>query len=115
MLFDQKATGCSLTGETRERVILISHGRGTNGKSTNLSIMREMLGENEYALHTNLRAFTESTAHHQPASAEYYIAKLNNVRFAYASEGEEGAKLSEALIKDVTGGIDFITCNDPRT
>ena len=42
---------------------------------------------------------------HQPASIEYYIAKLQHVRFAYASEGEEGAKLSESLIKDVTGCI----------
>ena len=101
MRFDQQATGHTLTGDTRERVVLICHGPGTNGKSTKLSIMREILGEGEYALRTNLKAFTESTAHHQPASVEYYIAKLNNVRFAYASEGEEGAKLSEALIKDV--------------
>ena len=113
MRFDQQATGHTLTGDTRERVVLICHGPGTNGKSTKLSIMREILGEGEYALRTNLKAFTESTAHHQPASVEYYIAKLNNVRFAYASEGEEGAKLSEALIKDVTGGVDFITGRHP--
>jgi putative DNA primase/helicase len=107
--FDQKATGYSLTGETRERVLLICHGSGTNGKSTKLSIMRELMGEGEYALRTNLKAFTESTTHHQSASIEYYIAKLNHVRFAYASESEEGVRLSEALIKDVTGGVDFIT------
>jgi putative DNA primase/helicase len=68
---------------------------------------------NKYALRTNLKAFTESTAHHQPASVEYYIAKLHNIRFAYASEGEEGARLSEGLVKDVAGGADFITGRHP--
>jgi putative DNA primase/helicase len=111
--FDQKATGYTLTGDTRERVLLICHGSGTNGKSTMLSLMRELMGEGEYALRTNLKAFTESTAHHQPASIEYYIAKLQHVRFAYAAEGEEGARLAEALIKDVTGGVDFITGRHP--
>jgi putative DNA primase/helicase len=111
--FDQKATGYTMSGETRERVLFIDHGSGTNGKSTKLSIMREMLGEGEYALRTNLKAFSESTAHHQAVSIEYYIAKLQHVRFAYASEGEDGARLSEALIKDVTGGVDFITGRHP--
>jgi putative DNA primase/helicase len=46
--FDQKATGYTMSGETRERVLLICHGTGTNGKSTKLSIMRELMGEGEY-------------------------------------------------------------------
>jgi putative DNA primase/helicase len=111
--FDQKAAGYTLTGETREQALFICHGSGSNGKSTKLSIMRELMGETEYALRTNLRAFTESTTHHQHASVEYYIAKLQNVRFAYASEGEEGARLSEGLVKDVTGGVDHITGRHP--
>lgn len=111
--FDQKATGYTLTGETREQVLFIPHGTGCNGKSTKLSLMRELMGEGEYALRTNMKAFTESTSQHAPASVEYYLAKLHNVRFAYASEGEEGARLSESLIKDVTGGVDFITGRHP--
>jgi putative DNA primase/helicase len=93
--FDQKATGYALTGDTREQAFFLCHGAGSNGKTTKLSIMRELMGEGEYALRTNLKAFTESKAGQQSTSAEYYIAKLHNVRFAYASEGEEGAKLSE--------------------
>jgi putative DNA primase/helicase len=111
--FDQKATGYTLTGDTREQAFFVCHGSGSNGKSTRLSVMREITGEGEYALRTNLKAFTDATAHHQPAAVDYYIAKLHNVRFAYASEGEDGAKLSEALIKDVTGGVDFITARHP--
>jgi putative DNA primase/helicase len=88
-------------------------GSGNNGKSTRLSIMREVLGEGEYALRTDIKAFTEADAKYHPASAEYYLAKLYNVRLAYASENEEGAKLSESLIKDVTGGVDFINARLP--
>jgi putative DNA primase/helicase len=111
--FDQKVSGYTLTGDTREQIVLICHGSGANGKSTKQSIIREIMGEGEYALRTNIKAFMESTAHHQPGSVEYYIAKLHNVRFAYASEGEEGARLSESLIKDVTGGVDHITGRHP--
>jgi putative DNA primase/helicase len=102
--FVQKATGYTLTGITREQALFILHGSGCNGKSTQLNVMKAMLGEGEYAMKTNLRAFSEATSHRQPSSVEYYIAQLHNVRLAYASEGEEGAKFSEGLIKDVTGG-----------
>jgi P4 family phage/plasmid primase-like protien len=102
--FIQKATGYTLTGITREQVLFICHGTGTNGKSTQIRVMSALMGEGQYALKTNLRAFTEATSQRQPTSIEYYIAKLHNVRLAYASEGEEGAKFSEGLIKDVTGG-----------
>jgi putative DNA primase/helicase len=100
--FIQKASGYTLTGSTREQVLFICHGAGCNGKSTQIRIMKELLGE--YALKTNIRAFTEATSQRQPSSVEYYIAKLHNVRLAYASEGDEGAKFSEGLIKDATGG-----------
>jgi putative DNA primase/helicase len=102
--FIQKATGYTLTGSTREQVLFICHGSGTNGKSTQIRVMSALMGEGEYALKTNFRAFAEATSQRQPASIEYYIAKLYNVRLAYASEGDEGAKFSEGLIKDVTGG-----------
>jgi putative DNA primase/helicase len=102
--FFQDAFGYTLTGITREQVLFICHGPGCNGKSTQIRVMKEIMGEGEYALKTNLKAFTEATSQRQPTSIEYYIAKLHNVRLAYASEGDEGAKFSEGLIKDVTGG-----------
>jgi putative DNA primase/helicase len=102
--FIQKAMGYTLTGITREQVLFICQGSGTNGKSTQIRIMSALMGEGEYALKTNLRAFTEATSQRQPSSIEYYIAKLHNVRLAYASEGDEGIKFSEGMIKDVTGG-----------
>jgi putative DNA primase/helicase len=47
--FVQRAVGYSLTGDTREQVFFIPHGRGSNGKSTFLDALHNVLGP--YAEH----------------------------------------------------------------
>lgn len=96
--FLQRAIGYSLSGDTSERCLFILWGGGKNGKSTLLDTMLDLL--TDYATRTNTDALMASKYERIPND----IAALKGVRFVYASEGEQGRRLAEARIKDLTGG-----------
>lgn len=96
--FLQRAIGYSLTGRTTERMLLILYGEGKNGKSTLLEVIRALLGD--YALRTP----TETLLAKRDSGIPNDVARLRGVRFVTASEAEEGQRLAEAKIKDMTGG-----------
>lgn len=98
--FLQRAIGYALTGDTREQVIFFLWGQGNNGKSTLLNIIKAMLGD--YAMQTNSETFTFKADTGNAINND--IARLNGARFVSATESEEGKKLSEALVKQLTGG-----------
>lgn len=98
MTFLQRALGYSLTGLTVERSIFILHGVGANGKSTLLEIARYILGD--YAMRTP----TETLLMKRDGGIPNDIARLKGARFVSASEAEEGRRLAESLIKEMTGG-----------
>jgi len=97
--FLQRAIGYSLTGTTVERIILILFGGGKNGKSTLLEVMRAILGD--YAMRTPTEMLL---AKRGDAGIPNDVARLKGARFVSASEAEEGQRLAEAKIKDLTGG-----------
>ncbi len=96
--FIQRAAGYALTGDTSERVLFILHGEGRNGKSTLLEVMRMILGD--YAVRTP----TDTLMAKRDAGIPNDIAALRGARFVSASEADEGRRLAEATIKDLTGG-----------
>ncbi len=96
--FLQRAVGYSLTGSIRERALFLLHGSGANGKSTFLKTVAAMLGA--YAVRTP----TETLLVKREAGIPNDVARLRGARFVYASETEDGKRLAEALIKDMTGG-----------
>ena len=96
--FLQRAIGYSLTGTTIERLIFILYGEGKNGKSTFLEAIRAMLGD--YALRTP----TETLLVKRDQGIPNDVARLRGARFVTASETEEGQRLAESKIKDLTGG-----------
>ncbi|MDD9150418.1 MULTISPECIES: phage/plasmid primase, P4 family [unclassified Sporolactobacillus] len=98
--FLQRAIGYALTGDTREQVIFFLWGQGNNGKSTLLNVIKAMLGD--YAKQTNSDTFTAKVDVGNAINND--IARLNGARFVPATESEEGKKLSEALVKQLTGG-----------
>jgi len=100
--FLQRAVGYALTGLTDERVLFILHGSGANGKSTFLETIALLLGD--YAARTTADTVLARDRDAIPND----IARLRGARFVYASEAEEGRRLAEARIKDLTGG-DTIT------
>jgi putative DNA primase/helicase len=96
--FVQRAVGYSLTGVTRERVLFFLHGTGSNGKSTLIETARSLLGE--YAQRTP----TDTLLAKRENAIPNDVARLRGARFVSAVETEEGKRLAEALVKDLTGG-----------
>lgn len=101
--FVQRAVGYSLTGVTDEQCMFICTGDGRNGKSTLLNVFADILGD--YACNMQ----PESLAVKNGGSAvNSDIARLRGVRFATTVEPDEGMRLAEGLVKQLTGG-DVVT------
>jgi putative DNA primase/helicase len=95
--FVQRAVGYSATGDTSEQCMFINHGAGANGKSTFQEAIAAALGD--YAM----RAPTEMLLARRTSGIPNDVARLKGARFVAASETEEGRRLAESLIKDLTG------------
>jgi putative DNA primase/helicase len=100
--FLQIAAGWSISGDTSEQSMFILYGTGANGKSTFLNVIQRILGD--YAIST----YAETFMKRNNDSATNDIARLRGTRFVTTTETEQGKRLSEHLIKQVTG-------NDPLT
>lgn len=96
--FIQRAVGYSLTGDTSEQVLFFLYGTGANGKSTFLETIRAMLGD--YAL--QMAADTLMARSDRAQTND--VARLRGARFVAATEAEEGRRLAEVLVKQITGG-----------
>lgn len=97
--FIQKAVGYSLTGSTREQCMFILFGNGRNGKSVFLDIINEILGT--YA--TNIQPQTLMVKQ-QTSGANSDIARLKGSRLVTTTEPNDGVRLDEGLVKQLTGG-----------
>jgi len=95
--FVQRAAGYSATGDTSEQCMFIHHGPGANGKSTFQETVAAALGD--YAMRTP----TETLLVKRSSSVPNDVARLKGARFVTASETEEGRRLTESLVKDLTG------------
>jgi putative DNA primase/helicase len=106
--FKQRAFGYGLTGDVSEQVFFLHYGTGANGKSTEVTAIREVLGE-DYAFHTP----TDTLLAGRYGSIPNDVARLKGARFVTAVESEAGRRLAEALVKQLTGG-DTITARFMR-
>ena len=95
--FVQRAAGYSATGDTSEQCMFIHHGPGANGKSTFQETVSAALGD--YAMRTP----TETLLVKRSGGVPNDVARLKGARFVTASETEEGRRLAESLVKDLTG------------
>ncbi len=96
--FLQRAVGYSLTGATGEQVLFFLYGTGANGKSTFLDIIHELLG--------NYASATPTSTLLPKAGSDTIpndIARLKGVRFVSAVETEDGRRLAESVLKQITG------------
>lgn len=99
----QKAVGYSLSGLTDEQCAFFCYGTGNNGKSTFLDIIRCILGD--YA--SNIQPET-LMVRNTNSSANSDIARLKGARFVTSVEPNEGLRLNEGLLKQLTGD-DMVT------
>lgn len=93
----QKIVGVALTGKTLQAIFIL-HGIGANGKSTFLEVIRRMLGD--YAQQADINTFIEQ----KNSTVREDLASLCGARVVMASECDSGKYLSEALVKQITGG-----------
>ena len=95
----QLALGYSITGEAGEKAVFVAHGSGDNGKTTMLSLVRDVT--REYATVVGLDLLTTRDESNNVAAAR---AKLLGARFVTSSETEEGQRLSAARLKRICQG-----------
>ena len=95
--FIQNAAGWAITGDTSEQTMFILFGTGANGKSTFLNVIMNILGD--YAIATP----TETFMLKRSEQITNDIARLRGTRFVTTTETEHGKRLSEPLIKQITG------------
>lgn len=97
LTFLQRAIGYSLTGSTDEQCLFLLWGGGSNGKGTILNTIKAMLGT--YARQTDPATFLQ-----QPNDKiSNDLAVLASARLVCTSEVSENRRLSESLVKQVTG------------
>ncbi|MDR1930408.1 MAG: DUF5906 domain-containing protein [Treponema sp.] len=95
--FLQTIAGWAVTGDTSEQTMFILFGSGANGKSTFLNTIMYLLGD--YAIATPTETFMKRNG--EQISND--IARLRGTRFVTTTEAEQGKRLSEPLIKQITG------------
>jgi putative DNA primase/helicase len=95
--FVQTAAGWALTGDTSEQTMFILFGSGANGKSTFLNTIMYIMGD--YAIATPTETFMRKNGDQITND----IARLRGTRFVTTTEAEQGRRLSEPLIKQITG------------
>ena len=95
--FLQTAMGWALTGDNSEQTMFILYGSGANGKTTFLNTIQYLLGD--YATSTPTESFMKKNTDQYTND----IARLRGTRFVSTTEAEQGRRLSEPLIKKITG------------
>lgn len=98
--FVQRLIGYSLTGSTRDHVLPFCHGTGANGKSTLTGTLSEMLGDYSQKARRSLVTLGRASEDAGPTPDK---ARLKGARFVVVNETEEGRRLAEADVKDLTG------------
>lgn len=95
----QKALGYSLSGSTKEQCLFLCYGNGSNGKTTFQEIVNHILGE--YGDNVNSEVLMQQK---NQTNNSFTIAKLKDARYVETDETDEGEKLSEGVVKRMTGG-----------
>lgn len=99
--FVQRTVGYCLTGDVGEHAFFIFHGTGANGKSVFVETLNAILGDYFVGARSETLLCKKD---HDGGRASPDIARLKGARFVAANETPNGAKLDEALVKELCGG-----------
>ena len=94
----QRLVGYCLSGRTGEQILAFLYGTGANGKSTFLVTLRGLLGA--YARQSP----AETLLARREGGINNDIARLRGARLVTCVETEDGKRLAEAMVKQLTGG-----------
>ena len=95
--FVQRAVGYSLTGDTSEQVLFILWGSGSNGKTVFVETISALMGD--YAQEAEFESFLIKKGD----AIRNDLAAMRGSRFISANEMEQGRRLAESVVKQITG------------
>lgn len=94
--------GLSLTGDISEQRFAFWWGKGRNGKTTVLEAWQNCAGD--YGRAAPVETFLNDGRMRSGSGPSPDLAMLRGVRFVHTNEPEKGTKLSEGIVKLITGG-----------
>lgn len=105
--FVLRLMGYSMLGTISEQIIIMLFGQGgqsngANGKSVLVELYRQIM--NDYAVTIDPEVVTYQRSKMRDSNQDSQLANTKGSRVIVTSELERGAKLSEAIIKRLTGG-----------
>jgi putative DNA primase/helicase len=95
--FIQTLLGYVITGSVSEQKVFFFFGKGSNGKSVLMDLMRWIMGG--YAMKLSSETLMQSSHSRHPTE----LAQLQGKRLAASSELEDGQYWAEARLKELTG------------
>jgi P4 family phage/plasmid primase-like protien len=99
----QKVFGCAATGKP-EKLLFVLYGEGNNGKTTLLEVIRDALGDKEYAGQVQVDSLMLRPKEAMSNNAvNTDLADLQGCRFVSSSEVEQGQRLALSRVKYLTG------------
>lgn len=98
--FLQRLLGYGITGQAVEHKLPVLWGEGRNGKDTMLETLNHVLGE----LAAPVQNEVLLSGRRSPNAASPHVYALRELRLAWSSETEEGARLAAGQVKLLTGG-----------
>lgn len=105
--FVLRLMGYSMLGTISEQIIIMLFGQGgqsngANGKSVLVELYRQIM--NDYAVTIDPEVVTYQRSKMRDSNQDSQLANTKGSRVIVTSELERGSKLSEAIIKRLTGG-----------
>jgi putative DNA primase/helicase len=95
--FFKKLCGYAITGDVSEHILAVLYGTGANGKSTILNALLEAAGD--YGMQAAPDLLVAKKGAHPTE-----VADLFGKRLVASIEVEDGRRLAESLVKQLTGG-----------
>ena len=100
--FFQNCAGYGLSGEITEQCIFLLQGKGGDGKSTTMDVIRQVMGG--YGSAADVQTFIAGAMRNGNEATPDLARLAGDTRLVSTGEPRIGASLDEARIKQVTGG-----------
>jgi putative DNA primase/helicase len=109
--FFRRVCGYAMVGEVHQSILVVMTGRGRNGKSLIVEVLSKVLGPLSGAIRSEMLLDQYRIASSSGPTPD--IMTLRGLRMAFASETDDGCRISPSRVKWLTGN-DTITGRNPH-
>lgn len=96
----RRCLGYTMTGDVSEQVMFLLYGKGSNGKSKLSEVLKKIMGDYYNAIDSSQLMVNKN----QSTAVQNSLAEMLYTRYLETQETEQGAMLSEKLVKQMSGG-----------